>query len=242
MPISSVTGQRSVPPAAARPRRRMLAGAADAARAAAAQVLDVVTGGRPTVGLRVPAHPLTLELLDRFGGGLAAPSANRFGRVSPTTAEHVVDDLGARLDPDVILDGGPSPGRRREHDRRLHRRTHRRSCGPARSPPRRSSRSSTAMSPRPAGPAGRAGCWTAHYAPRCEVLLAEIDGRGRADRRALRPAGPARRPARRGRRPRRVRPHPLCASCAAADDRGRSTRSWPSCPRRTGSATRSATG
>jgi L-threonylcarbamoyladenylate synthase len=71
----------------------------------AAHVLDVVTGGLPTVGVRVPAHPLTLELLARFGGGLAAPSANRFGRVSPTTADHVRTDLGD--DVDLVLDGGP---------------------------------------------------------------------------------------------------------------------------------------
>ncbi|MEP7113331.1 MAG: L-threonylcarbamoyladenylate synthase [Ilumatobacteraceae bacterium] len=70
-------------------------------------VLDVVTGGRSTVGVRVPAHPLTLQLLDRFGGGLAAPSANRFGQVSPTTAAHVRADLGD--DVDFILDGGPCP-------------------------------------------------------------------------------------------------------------------------------------
>lgn len=70
-------------------------------------VLDVVTGGRSTVGIRVPAHPLTLELLERFGGGLAAPSANRFGRVSPTTAAHVRADLGD--DVDFVLDGGPCP-------------------------------------------------------------------------------------------------------------------------------------
>jgi L-threonylcarbamoyladenylate synthase len=75
------------------------------------RVLDVVTGGRPVVGIRVPSHPLTLELLRRFGGGIAAPSANRFGQVSPTTAEHVLADLGALLDParDAILDGGPTP-------------------------------------------------------------------------------------------------------------------------------------
>jgi L-threonylcarbamoyladenylate synthase len=72
-----------------------------------AAVLDVVTGGRNTVGIRVPAHPLTLELLARFGGGLAAPSANQFGRVSPTTADHVRDDLGD--DVDFVLDGGPCP-------------------------------------------------------------------------------------------------------------------------------------
>ncbi|MGZ4740881.1 MAG: L-threonylcarbamoyladenylate synthase [Ilumatobacteraceae bacterium] len=73
----------------------------------ATHVLDVVTGGRSTVGVRVPAHPLTLELLAKFGGGLAAPSANRFGRVSPTTAEHVRADLGD--DVDFVLDGGPCP-------------------------------------------------------------------------------------------------------------------------------------
>lgn len=73
----------------------------------AAHVLPVVTGGRPTVGIRVPAHPLTLELLRRFGGGLAAPSANRFGKVSPTTAEHVRADLGDLVD--FVLDGGPCP-------------------------------------------------------------------------------------------------------------------------------------
>jgi L-threonylcarbamoyladenylate synthase len=56
--------------------------------------------------LRVPDHPVALELLDAFGGGIAAPSANRFGRVSPTTAQHVRDDLGA--DVDLVLDGGPS--------------------------------------------------------------------------------------------------------------------------------------
>lgn len=65
-------------------------------------VLDQVTGGQDTVGLRVPAHPLALELLRRFGGGLAAPSANRFGHVSPTRAEHVRTEFpGVR-----VLDGG----------------------------------------------------------------------------------------------------------------------------------------
>ncbi|WP_208026896.1 L-threonylcarbamoyladenylate synthase [Rhabdothermincola sediminis] len=68
-------------------------------------VPDVVTGGRDTVGLRVPAHPLALALLERFGGGVAAPSANRFGRVSPTTAADVQADLGS--DVDLVLDGGP---------------------------------------------------------------------------------------------------------------------------------------
>lgn len=65
-----------------------------------------VVGGRDSIGLRVPDHPLTLELLTRFGGGLAGPSANRFGHVSPTVAAHVVDDLGGRID--AVLDGGPA--------------------------------------------------------------------------------------------------------------------------------------
>jgi L-threonylcarbamoyladenylate synthase len=65
----------------------------------------VATGGRDTVAIRVPAHPVALELLREFDGALAAPSANRFGRVSPTTAQHVLADLGD--DADLILDGGP---------------------------------------------------------------------------------------------------------------------------------------
>lgn len=67
-------------------------------------VSDAVTGGRDTVGLRVPDQPLALDLLREFGSGIAAPSANRFGRVSPTTAAHVRADLGN--DVDAILDGG----------------------------------------------------------------------------------------------------------------------------------------
>jgi L-threonylcarbamoyladenylate synthase len=70
-----------------------------------AKVPDEVTGGRDTVGVRVPDHPLALQLLRGFGGGLAAPSANRFGRVSPTTAADVRADLGD--DVDMVLDGGP---------------------------------------------------------------------------------------------------------------------------------------
>jgi L-threonylcarbamoyladenylate synthase len=71
-------------------------------------VLDAVTGGQSTVGIRVPAHPLTLDVLDRFGSGLAAPSANRYGRVSPTTAHDVAVELGDHLDAhDLVLDGGP---------------------------------------------------------------------------------------------------------------------------------------
>jgi L-threonylcarbamoyladenylate synthase len=75
------------------------------------EVPDAVTGGQDTVGLRVPNHPLALELLEAFGGanggGLAAPSANRFGRISPTTAAHVREELGERVP--LVLDGGACP-------------------------------------------------------------------------------------------------------------------------------------
>ena len=65
---------------------------------------DAVTGGQDSVGLRVSSHPVARALLAAFGGGIAAPSANRFGRISPTTAQHVADDLGAAVA--MILDGG----------------------------------------------------------------------------------------------------------------------------------------
>ncbi|MCB1909802.1 MAG: threonylcarbamoyl-AMP synthase [Rhodocyclaceae bacterium] len=68
------------------------------------EVSELVTGGQPTVGLRVPDHPVALALLRAFGGGLAAPSANRFGRISPTTAAHVEAELGAAVA--TVLDGG----------------------------------------------------------------------------------------------------------------------------------------
>jgi L-threonylcarbamoyladenylate synthase len=68
------------------------------------RVASATTGGSDTVGLRVPSHPMAIALLRMFGGGIAAPSANRFGAVSPTTADHVAADLGR--DVDYILDGG----------------------------------------------------------------------------------------------------------------------------------------
>lgn len=69
-----------------------------------AKVSAVATGGKDTVGLRVPSHPMARELLQKLGGGVAAPSANRFGRISPTTADHVAADLGGDID--YLLDGG----------------------------------------------------------------------------------------------------------------------------------------
>jgi len=75
---------------------------------AVSSVPDLVTAGGETVGLRVPDHPHAIALLTAFGGGVAAPSANRSGHLSPTEAHHVRDDLGQ--DVDFILDGGACPG------------------------------------------------------------------------------------------------------------------------------------
>jgi L-threonylcarbamoyladenylate synthase len=71
----------------------------------AKNVLLEVTGGQETVGVRCPNHPVAQDLLKEFGGSLAAPSANRFGRISPTTAEHVREEFPG--DEVLVLDGGP---------------------------------------------------------------------------------------------------------------------------------------
>ena len=69
-------------------------------------VPDLVTAGLPTVALRMSAHPVWRNILHQFGGPLAAPSANRFGRISPTQAVHVMHELGGRIQ--LIIDGGPA--------------------------------------------------------------------------------------------------------------------------------------
>jgi L-threonylcarbamoyladenylate synthase len=70
----------------------------------ARRVGDFVTGGQDTVGLRKPAHPVAIALLRRFAGGIAAPSANRYGRISPTRALHVREEFGAATP--YVLEGG----------------------------------------------------------------------------------------------------------------------------------------
>lgn len=72
-----------------------------------APVCELVTAGLPTIAIRVPAHPLARALLEAFGGGIAAPSANRSGALSPTEAEHVEKGLGDKVA--MILDGGACP-------------------------------------------------------------------------------------------------------------------------------------
>ena len=73
----------------------------------AAAVPDIVTSGRSTVAVRAPRHPVAQVLLDLVGQPIAAPSANRFSYVSPTTADHVAADLGDAID--LLVDAGPTP-------------------------------------------------------------------------------------------------------------------------------------
>jgi L-threonylcarbamoyladenylate synthase len=94
---------RDVPPAAEKLAERFWPGPLTLILPRGRAPLEV-TGGQDSVGLRMPDHPVALALLRAFGGGVAAPSANRFGRVSPTRAEHVREELGKAVD--LILEGG----------------------------------------------------------------------------------------------------------------------------------------
>jgi L-threonylcarbamoyladenylate synthase len=96
---------REVPPAARRLAEAFWPGPLTLVLPRRADVPDAVTGGLDTVALRVPDQPLALALLRACGGGVAAPSANRHGRVSPTTAAHVREELADAVD--LVLDGGP---------------------------------------------------------------------------------------------------------------------------------------
>ena len=97
---------REVPEAAGKLARRFWPGPLTLILKRSSRARDFITGGQDSVGLRVPSHPVAQELLRAFGGGIAAPSANVFGKLSPTAAAHVRQDLAARAD--LILDGGPS--------------------------------------------------------------------------------------------------------------------------------------
>jgi L-threonylcarbamoyladenylate synthase len=103
---SAFAWARDVPTAARKLAARYWPGPLTLILKRSALAKDFITGGQDSVGLRVPAHPIAQELLKEFGGGIAAPSANRFGLVSPTTAAHVRDDLGK--DVDLVLEGAPS--------------------------------------------------------------------------------------------------------------------------------------
>jgi L-threonylcarbamoyladenylate synthase len=95
---------REIPAPAVRLAQRYWPGPLTLIFKRAPRVDELVTGGQDTIALRVPSHPVAQALLDAFGGGIAAPSANRFGRVSATTADHVRAEFGAVVD--CVLDGG----------------------------------------------------------------------------------------------------------------------------------------
>ena len=92
-----------VPPAAKQLAERFWPGPLTLVLPRAAGVPDELTGGQESVAVRVPAHPVARALLTAFGGGVAAPSANRYGRVSPTQAEHVREEFPEGL---LVLEGG----------------------------------------------------------------------------------------------------------------------------------------
>lgn len=104
--VSAFAWARDVPEGARRLAAKFWPGPLTLILKRSAKAADFVTGGQDTIGLRVPSHPVAQALLQAFSGGIAAPSANRFGQVSPTTAEHVRADLGG--DAEIVLDGGPS--------------------------------------------------------------------------------------------------------------------------------------
>jgi L-threonylcarbamoyladenylate synthase len=97
---------RDMPPVAEQLAQRFWPGPLTMVLPRAESVHDVITGGQDTVAVRVPSHPMAQQLLTAFGGGIAAPSANRYGRVSPTRPEHVREEFGDALR--VVLDGGES--------------------------------------------------------------------------------------------------------------------------------------
>ena len=94
----------SVPPAAAALAEKFWPGPLTLILRRAPAVDLAITGGQDTVAVRVPGHPVAQQLLRAFGSGIAAPSANRFGRISPTRPEHVRDEFGD--DVRIVLDGG----------------------------------------------------------------------------------------------------------------------------------------
>ncbi len=97
---------REIPPAAEKLAAAFWPGPLTMVLPRAFNVHPLVTGGQDSIGVRVPSHPMAQQLLTAFGGGIAAPSANRYGRLSPTRAEHVREEFGNELR--LVLDGGDS--------------------------------------------------------------------------------------------------------------------------------------
>jgi L-threonylcarbamoyladenylate synthase len=152
------------------------------------RISAVASGGRPTIAVRRPAHPVARELLRRVAVPLAAPSANRFGAVSPTTAAHVVADLADRLDParDCVLDGGPCPVGVESTIVDCTTDPPQLLRAGAVSPAEVDALLGRAVAPA-RGPARASGMLTSHYAPACRVRVVDT----RDDAEALRAGTPA---------------------------------------------------
>ena len=142
-----------------------------------------VTGGQDTVAVRVPEHPLARAILTAFGGALAAPSANRFGRISPTSADHVRADLGDEVD--LIVDGGPARVGIESTIVDLTGAVPAVLRAGAITPSQLGDALGTAVVTRVGGAVRAPGTLASHYAPRARVVLAAADARdGEAQRRA----------------------------------------------------------
>ena len=105
-PESAFSFSRDVPATARELAERFWPGPLTLILKRSSKAKDFVTGGQDSVGLRVPSHPVAQALLREFGGGVAAPSANEFGNLSPTTAAHVRADLAGKVE--LVLEGGAS--------------------------------------------------------------------------------------------------------------------------------------
>ncbi len=134
-----------------------------------------VTGGQDTVAVRIPAHPLARAILAAFGGALAAPSANRFGRVSPTAAEHVRADLGDTVD--LIVDGGPASVGVESTIVDLTGEVPAVLRAGAITPAQLSAALGTPVVTRAGGAVRAPGMLRSHYAPRARLVLAGADAR-----------------------------------------------------------------
>ena len=106
LPEDAFAWGREIPAAARKLAERFWPGPLTLVVKRSAKARDFVTGAQDSVGLRVPSHPVAQALLSEFGDGVAAPSANVFGHVSPTTAQHVRDDFAGQVD--LVLEGGAS--------------------------------------------------------------------------------------------------------------------------------------
>jgi L-threonylcarbamoyladenylate synthase len=181
--MDALDGYAAFPPALTALAQRFWPGPLTAVVKRGPRTPRTVTGGQDTVAVRIPAHPLALAILSAFGRPLAAPSANRFGRVSPTTAQHVRDDLGDAVE--LVVDGGPARVGVESTIVDLTASVPAVLRAGAITPSELSAALGTAVVTRAGGAVRAPGMLAAHYAPRARVVLVEKADREReAARRA----------------------------------------------------------